>query len=147
MPLASTETAIASTVKFTTGSSISQEIQPKPTPSPTLNNDDLCAAAAREVQGSRILIDAQAKTIDALDKQAAALLDKIRAQNELLDVYRQANQASIDIQKKYDDIVVNKDKQIANLEKEVEVLKNKKPNLMTRIGDILLGVGVGILLH
>jgi len=106
----------------------------------------LCVKAAREVEASRVLITAQSDTIKALEQQSAALVDKVRAQNELLDLYRKGQDQTDNITKKYQEIIDNKDKLIANQEKEIEVLKNKKPSIFTRITDVLIGVGVGIIL-
>ena len=42
--------------------------------------------------------------------------------------------------------IAAKDAQIQNLEKEVELLKKKKPSVFKRILDVAAGIGIGILL-
>jgi replicative DNA helicase len=145
MPLASTETAIASTVNFDRYSSIPTEKPAIPVATPTPTTDDLCAQAVREVEASRKLIEVQQATIELLTKQNLAYAEKDRAQSELLNVYRQQNDRAIAMFDNYERQLKNRDEQITNRDKEIELLKKKKPSMFARLADIMIGVGIGLL--
>lgn len=88
--------------------------------------------------------EAQLKLIDdriALEKQRADLLAELAAsrgrENESL-------QKAIDSAK---EAIALKNQIIVNKDKEIELLKNKKPSLLSRIRDVAVGVGLGMILR
>jgi hypothetical protein len=106
-----------------------------------------CAAAADELIASR-------KLIDALDAENAALKARLETEkqttallSELNETRRTENEALRSALTAKNDAIAAKDAVIASQDKLIETLKRKKSSPWKRVGDVLIGVGVGVLVH
>jgi septal ring factor EnvC (AmiA/AmiB activator) len=106
-----------------------------------------CAAAADELTASRILVDAlekenaEIKTRLDTEKRSTALLTELNeTRMSESDALRTALAAK-------NEALTAKDAVIATQDKLIETLKRKKSSPWKRIGDVLIGVGAGILLR
>jgi septal ring factor EnvC (AmiA/AmiB activator) len=106
-----------------------------------------CAAAADELTASRILVDAlekenaEIKTRLDTEKRSTALLTELNeTRMSESDALRTALAAK-------NEALTAKDAVITSQDKLIETLKRKKSSPWKRIGDVLIGVGAGILLR
>jgi predicted phage tail protein len=105
--------------------------------------DDLCAKAAREVEASRLLIKAQDDVIKALRAQAEDFKSVIQVHKDInaenqnsVNLLKAVTEKDQEIFKTYENIIALKDKEI------VELKKAKKKGILSKIGDVLIGVGI-----
>jgi uncharacterized protein YicC (UPF0701 family) len=105
-----------------------------------------CAAVVDELAASRTLIDALENENAALkqrldtEKRATALL------TELNETRRSETEALRTALAAKNETLTAKDAVIASQDKLIETLKRKKSSPWKRIGDVLIGVGLGVLL-
>jgi septal ring factor EnvC (AmiA/AmiB activator) len=118
-------------------------------PSATADGTDLiaaCNAVADELKASRELIDTLEKENVALtsrlatEKQTTALLTEL---NETRKTETEALRSAIAAK---DEALTAKDSVIAAQDKLIETLKRKKSSPWKRIGDVLVGVGIALVL-
>jgi chromosome segregation ATPase len=106
-----------------------------------------CAAAADELAASRTLITALENENSALrtrldtEKRTAVLLTEL---NETRKSETEALRTALAAK---NEALTAKDSVIASQEKLIETLKRKKSSPWKRIGDVLIGVGLGIFLR
>jgi uncharacterized protein YicC (UPF0701 family) len=105
-----------------------------------------CSAAADELFASRTLIDALEKENTALktrhqtDQQMIDLLTEL---NETRNAEAEALRSTVAAK---NETITAKDALIASQDKLIETLKRKKSSPWKRLGDVLIGVGLGTLL-
>ncbi len=105
-----------------------------------------CNAAADELKASRILIDALEIENAALqvrletERRANALLNEL---NETRRAETEALRATVAAK---NETIAAKDAALAAQDKLIDQLKTKKRSVWSRIGDILLGVGVAAII-
>jgi septal ring factor EnvC (AmiA/AmiB activator) len=105
-----------------------------------------CAAVVDELAASRTLIDTLENENAALkqrldtEKRATALL------TELNETRRSETEALRTALAAKNETLTAKDAVIASQDKLIETLKRKKSSPWKRIGDVLIGVGLGVLL-
>jgi uncharacterized protein YicC (UPF0701 family) len=106
-----------------------------------------CSAAADELIASRALID-------ALEKENAALKTRHQTDQQMIDLLTELNEtrkAEADALRSAlatkNEALAAKDAVVASQDKLIETLKRKKSSPWKRLGDVLIGVGIGILLH
>ena len=118
-------------------------------PSATADGTDLiaaCSATADELRASRTLIDALEKENTALnarlttEKQTTALLGEL---NETRKTETGALRSALAAK---NEALTAKDNVIAAQDKLIETLKRKKSSPWKRLGDVLVGVGIGMVL-
>jgi len=118
-------------------------------PPATAGGSDLvraCAAAVGELSASRELIDALDAENKALkqrletEKQTTALLGEL---NETRKSETEALRAALTAK---NEALTAKDAVIASQDKLIETLKQKKSSPWKRLGDVLIGIGVGVLM-
>lgn len=118
---------------------------PTPTAFPQSQDitDDLCAKAAREVEASRLLIKAQDEVITALRAQAEDFKSVIQVHKDInaenqnsVNLLKTVTEKDQEIFKTYENIIALKDKEI------VELKKTKKKSILSKVGDVLIGVGI-----
>ena len=105
-----------------------------------------CAAGVDELTASRTLIDtlenenAALKTRLETEKRTTALLTEL---NETRKSETEALRTALAAK---NETLTAKDAVIASQDKLIETLKRKKSSPWKRIGDVLIGVGLGVLL-
>ena len=105
-----------------------------------------CAAVVDELAASRTLIDTLENENAALkqrldtEKRATALLTEL---NETRKSETEALRTALAAK---NETLTAKDAVIASQDKLIETLKRKKSSPWKRIGDVLIGVGLGVLL-
>jgi septal ring factor EnvC (AmiA/AmiB activator) len=108
---------------------------------------DACAAAAEDLQATRVLAEALESENRALktrletEKQTTALLLEL---NETRKSETESLRAAVAAK---NETIAAKDAVIASQEKLIEALKTKKPSPWKRFLDVLVGVGVGVVLR
>ena len=121
----------------------------KKSPPTTLGGTDLisaCSATSDELRASRTLIDALEKENTALntrlttEKQTTALLGEL---NETRKTETEALRSALAAE---NEALTSKDNVIAAQDKLIETLKRKKSSPWKRIGDVLVGVGIAMVL-
>ena len=113
-----------------------------------VTNDPIaaCSAAAEELRVSRDLIDALEKENTAItarlatEKQTTALL------GELNDTRKAETEALRSALAAKNEALTAKDSVIAAQDKLIETLKRKKSSPWKRLGDVLVGVGITMVL-
>jgi uncharacterized protein YicC (UPF0701 family) len=106
-----------------------------------------CSGAADELIALRTLID-------ALDKENSALKTRRQTDQQMIDVLSELNEtrkaeseALRSAVAAKNETITAKDAVIATQDKLIETLKRKKSSPWKRLGDILTGVGIGIVLR
>jgi chromosome segregation ATPase len=105
-----------------------------------------CAATADELAASRTLID-------ALEKENVSLKARHQSDQQMIDVLTELNEtrrSETDALRSAvaakNEALTAKDAVIASQDKLIETLKRKKSSPWKRLGDVLTGVGIGIVL-
>lgn len=92
------------------------------------------------------LIESKEREISLLKERLILEQEKSKLALEIADARKSQAEALSRANESLLIAISAKDLQIQNLEKEVEMLKKKKPSLVKRILDIAAGIGIGILL-
>jgi septal ring factor EnvC (AmiA/AmiB activator) len=116
--------------------------------SPTLNSQlvNACAAAADELAASRKLIDALDDENSALNARLETEKQTTRLLTELNQTRKTESEALRSAIAAKNEALTAKDAVIAVQDKLIETLKRKKSSPWKRLGDLLIGVGLGVLL-
>lgn len=103
---------------------------------------DACAAAAAELEASRVLIQ-------ALESENSALRERLETERSTTDLLTELNEtrkketaALRETVAAKNETIAAKDVVIASQNEVNAALKKKKPSLLKRIGDVLLGAAV-----
>jgi septal ring factor EnvC (AmiA/AmiB activator) len=105
-----------------------------------------CSAAADELTASRVLID-------ALERDNAALKQRLEIEKQTTQLLTELNQTRKSESEALrsalaakNETLTAKDAVIASQDKLIETLKRKKSSPWKRVGDVLIGIGLGTLL-
>lgn len=98
-------------------------------------------------------LEAQDKLIESQTAEIKLLQDRLQLEKDRFDLQRQISESAVrqseamtEANKALRDAITAKDSIIENNNKQIEILKNKKPSLMKRILDVAAGVGIGLIL-
>jgi hypothetical protein len=123
---------------------------PRPTPTPPVSTGDLlkdlCTAASREVEASRLVIQAQKEYQVILERQVEAQKSIIADHVALNESNKENRETLKAIVKKSEEIETTYKEQLANKDKEIEILKKKKCGFVCQATRVVIGVGIGVLL-
>jgi uncharacterized protein YicC (UPF0701 family) len=105
-----------------------------------------CSAAADELTASRVLIDALEHDNAALKQRLEIEKQTTQLLTELDQTRKSESEALRSVVAAKNEALSAKDAVIASQNKLIEALKKKKSSQWKRIGDVLIGIGLGTLL-
>jgi hypothetical protein len=105
-----------------------------------------CSAAADELTASRALIDALERDNAALKQRLEIEKQTTQLLTELDQTRKSESEALRSAVAAKNEALTAKDAVIASQDKLIETLKRKKSSPWKRIGDVLIGIGLGTLL-
>ncbi len=133
------------------GSNLFAQESPKLTEKPntvtvsqtTLDN---CSKAFDELEIYDQLLESKEAEIKLLRERVELERERSKLYSDISEARKSESEARAAESEALQNAIDAKNKNIANLEKEVEILKKKKPSLLSKILQISAGIGIGILL-
>lgn len=108
---------------------------------------DLANKALDELELQDKVITAQDKLITALNDRLSTEKEKSALALELAEARKREAEAQRIAAGSAVEAIAAKDKIIANKDEQIEILKKKKPSILKRIGDVMLGVAAASLIR
>lgn len=107
---------------------------------------DNCGKALEELSIYDKLLESKERELSLLKERLELEKERSKLYSDIADARKSESEAREAQNESLLKAIEVKNSQIANLEKEVEILKKKKPSLVKRILDVAAGIGIGILL-
>lgn len=105
-----------------------------------------CAKTLDELEAQDALVESQSAEIKLLQDRLQLEKDRFDLQRQIADSAKREAEALTEANKALREAIAAQDRVIENNQKQIEILKNKKPSLMKRILDVAAGVGIGLIL-